>query len=188
MTTHTPRRFTTTADRLAGIADPSMGDERERDIALRAGTVAMVVSIFTIQLIGVALAVIGVGMWSGIVIVAALIPSGAYSWYCRSAGLDMNRVYSKIAPRRRRLATLAGLAVAAAWIAALSFHMFTGAPLIDVGLSDAVSTDSSTAAGLVTGGIVGGAAAAVALALSARRGRRRLAAEDDADEDADDEY
>ena len=183
MTTPSPRNFTTVADRLAGISDPSMGDERERDIALRAGTAAMVVSIFTIQLIGVALAVIGAGLWSVLIILAALIPSGVYSWYCTSAGLDMTRVYSKIAPRRRRLALLAGLAVACAWIAAVAVHVTTGAPLIDVGLGNAVTPDSSTAIGLVTGGIVGGSIGAIALSLSAKRGQKRVAADEEADDE-----
>ncbi|SMY11188.1 hypothetical protein [Brevibacterium jeotgali] len=180
MTTPDSRRFTALADRLAGISDPSMGDERERDIALRAGTAAMVVSIFTIQLIGVALAVIGAGLGSVLVILAALIPSGVYSWYCRSAGLDMTRVYSKVAPRRRRLALLAGLAVACAWITAVAVHVTTGAPLIDVGLGSTVTPDGSTAAGLITGGIVGGTVGAIALRLSAKRGRRRVVADEEA--------
>ena len=180
MTTPGPHHFTALADRLAGISDPSMGDERERDIALRAGTAAMVVSIFTIQLIGVALAVIGAGPGSVLVILAALLPSGVYSWYCRSAGLDMTRVYSKIAPRRRRLALLAGLAVACAWIAAVAVHVTTGSPLIDVGLGSPATPDSSTAAGLITGGIVGGAVGAIALRISAKRGRRRVVADEEA--------
>ena len=183
MTTPSPRHFITVADRLAGISDPSIGDERERDIALRAGTAAMVVSIFTIQLIGVDLAVIGAGLLSVLVILAALIPSGVYSWYCTSAGLDMTRVYSKIAPRRRRLALLAGLAVACAWIAAVAVHVTTGAPLIDVGLGNAVTPDSSTAIGLVTGGIVGGSIGAIALSLSAKRGQKRVAADEEADDE-----
>ena len=161
MTTPSPRNFTTVADRLAGISDPSIGDERERDIALRAGTAAMVVSIFTIQLIGVALAVIGAGLWSVLIILAALIPSGVYSWYCTSAGL----------------------AVACAWIAAVAVHVTTGAPLIDVGLGNAVTPDSSTAIGLVTGGIVGGSIGAIALSLSAKRGQKRVAADEEADDE-----
>lgn len=183
MTTPSPRHFTTVADRLAGISDPSMGDERERDIALRAGTAAMVVSIFTIQLIGVFLAVIGAGLGSVLIVLAALIPSGVYSWYCRSAGLDMTRVYSKIAQRRRRLALLAGLAVTCAWIAAVAVHKTTGAPLIDVGLGNAISQDSGTAAGLITGGIVGGMFGAIALYISAKRGQKRLAADEEADDE-----
>lgn len=177
------RRFATVADNLAGITDPSMGDERERDIILRAGTTAMTASIFTIQLLGVYLAVIGVGLWSSVVLIAAVIPSLVYSWYCKSAGLDTTRSYSKVAPRRRRLAILAGIVVACAWIGAIAFHTLTGAPLIDVGIGALANGDSETASGLITGGIAGGAIAVVALALTVRVGRKRLAADEAADDE-----
>lgn len=54
MSTQNPARrrsFASAANRFAGLTDPSMGDEREQSIILRAGTVAMTVSIFTIQLL-----------------------------------------------------------------------------------------------------------------------------------------
>lgn len=183
MTTHSPRRFATTADRLAGIDDPSMGDERERDIALRAGTAAMVGSIFAILLLGVLFAAIGAGMWSAVLFLAAIVPSGIYNWYCRSSGIDTARSYAKIAPRRRNLAMTAGFAAAGAWVAALAFHMITGAPLIDVGLGAEIPDGSSTAYGLITGGLMGTAVGVLVLTGTVRIGRKRLTADDDADDE-----
>lgn len=177
------RSFASVADRLAGIKDPSMGDERERDIILRAGTTAMTASIFTIQLLGVFLALIGVGMWSGIVLVAAVIPSGVYSWYCRSSGLDTHQSYSKIARRRRNGAMALGFVLAFAWIGAIAFHMITGSPLLDVGMGDVKVGETSTAAGLAVGGIVGGTIGAIVLTRSSRVGAKRRAADLDDDED-----
>lgn len=177
------RSFASVADSIAGIKDPSMGDERERDIILRAGTTAMTASIFTIQLLGVLLALIGVGMWSGIVLVAAVIPSGVYSWYCRSSGLDTHQSYSKIAPRRRNGAMAFGFVLAFAWIGAIAFHMITGSPLVNVGVGSVNVGETSTAAGLVVGGIAGGTIGAIVLSRSARVGAKRSAADEDEDED-----
>ncbi|GAA4513462.1 hypothetical protein [Brevibacterium yomogidense] len=177
------RSFASIADTLAGIKDPSMGDERERDIILRAGTAAMTASIFTIQLLGVFLALIGVGLWSGVVVVAAVIPSGVYSWYCRSSGLDTHQSYSKIAPRRRNGAMALGFVLALAWIGAVAFHMSTGSPIMDVGMGSVKVGETSTASGLVVGGIVGGTIGAIVLTRSSRVGAKRRAADVEDDED-----
>ncbi|WP_019158953.1 hypothetical protein [Brevibacterium senegalense] len=177
------RSFATVADRLVGLKDPSMGDERERDIILRAGTTAMTVSIFTIQTLGVLLAVIGVGLWSGVVLAAAVIPGVAYTWYCQSSGLDTTQSYAKIAARRRNWSVMAGLAMAAAWIGALSFHMLTGSPLVQAGIQGTVGTGNSTAIGLVVGGLIGGTIGVFTLSRSSRAGAKRNAADDEDDED-----
>ena len=179
----THRTFASVADSLAGIKDPSMGDERERDIILRAGTAAMTASIFVILLLGVYLALIGVGLWSGVVVVAAVIPSGVYSWYCRSSGLDTHQSYSKIAPRRRNGAMALGFVLAFAWIGAVAFHMSTGSPLVDVGVGTMKVGETSTASGLVVGGVVGGAIGAIVLTRSSRVGAKRRAADVEDDED-----
>ena len=186
MTTNSPARRTTfasVADSLAGLKDPSMGDERELDIILRAGSAAMTAAIFTIQLLGVYLAVIGVGLWSGFVVGAAVVPSLVYSWYCRSSGLDSTASYAKIAPRRRVLTMLLGFLVALAWVGAVAFHMATGTPILDVGLGAPMVGESSTASGLVTGALVGGVLAMIVLAISARVGARRSARDEEDDED-----
>lgn len=52
------------ADRIAGFNDPSMGDERERDVILRAYTFGAVVSIYVFYILGVLFAVIGAGLWT----------------------------------------------------------------------------------------------------------------------------
>jgi hypothetical protein len=177
------RSFATVADNLVGIKDPSMGDERERDIMLRAGTTAMTVSIYTIQALGVLLAVIGVGLWSGVVIAAAVIPGAAYTWYCQSSGINPSQSYAKIALRRRNWSIVIGLAMAAAWIGALSFHMLSGSPLVPAGIQGTVGTGNSTAIGLVVGGLIGGTIGVFTLSRSSRAGAKRNAADDEDDED-----
>ena len=177
--------FAAVADRLAGLTDPSMGDEREQSIILRAGTVAMTVSIFTIQLLGLFLAVIGAGMWSGVVVFAAVIPGLVYTWYCRSAGLDTDVAYARVAPRRRVVSIASGIALAIAWIGAVSFHMIQGTPLIPVGLGSVEVGDTSTASGLLVGGLVGGAAGVFVTLVRSRSGARRASQDQDLEDDED---
>lgn len=186
MTLHTPARrttFATVADRLAGITDPSLADERERDIILRAGSAAMTASIYTLQLLGVCFAVLGAGMWSALIFVGSMIPTLVYSWYCRSAGLDTLSSFAKIAPRRRLITQLIGLVLAVAWAGAIAAHMITGTPLIDAGLGAPMIGESSTGSGLLTGAVVGGIIAMIVLSVSARIGARRSARDAEDDED-----
>lgn len=178
-----PRGFASAADRFAGLTDPSMGDEREQTIILRAGTVAMTASIFTIQLLGILLAVLGAGLWSGIVVIAAVVPSLVYTWYCRSSGLDVDASFSRVTPRRKVWTNVAGLALVFAWVGAVMVHMISGAPLIPAGLGSVDGGDTSTAGGLLVGALVGGALGVLALVLRSRRGSRRAAADPEEDDD-----
>lgn len=180
--THSPR-FAAMADSIAGITDPSMADERERDIVLRACAVAMVASVFTIQALAVLFAVIGVGLWSSIIMVATVVPTLVYSWYSKSAGLDSATTFAKISPRRSLKSTLAGIIAAALWIAAVGYHMASGSPLLDVGISTAAPADGSTLSGLITGGLSGALIAIIALMMFARAARRRVAAEEARDDE-----
>ena len=186
MSTHSPADrtgFAAAADRFAGLMDPSMGDEREQSIILRAGTVAMTTSIFTIQLLAVVMAVIGVGMWSLVVALAAIVPSLVYTWYCRSSGLDTDASLSRVAPRRMLWTNSAAFGLAFAWIGAVGFHLLQGRPLVEVGVGSIHAGDQSTASGLVVGGLVGGAAGLIVTAVRWRRGARQEASQQEAEED-----
>jgi ABC-type antimicrobial peptide transport system permease subunit len=67
------------ADRIAGFDDPSMGDERERDIILRAYTFGAVVSTYVFFALALIFAVLGAGLWSALIVLASGVSGVAIS-------------------------------------------------------------------------------------------------------------
>ena len=69
------------ADRIAGFDDPSMGDERERDVILRAYTFGAVVSTYVFFALTLIFAVLGAGIWTVLIIFGSIVISGVISVY-----------------------------------------------------------------------------------------------------------
>ena len=175
------------ADRIAGFDDPSMGDEREREVILRAYTFGSIVSTYVFFALGVIFAVIGGGMWTALIVLASGVSGMAVSAYCKRENVDFSLAMARTAPRRLLISYVVGAVFAIAWVAAIVFHMTTGHPLIDVGLgSDLSGLTSSTS--IAIGAAVGFAGAIVAMSISRSRkikqARREIAsAADIEDED-----
>ncbi|WP_291796247.1 hypothetical protein [Brevibacterium sp.] len=171
------RRFARAADRITGLTDPSMGDERERDIILRAGTVSMTTAIYTFIGLGLLLAATGAILQSGLAILASAVPNVVYFRYCSSEGVDNAQVYSRTAPRRRRWGLAIGAICALVWLGLLAAYAVTGAPLIDVSWVTSRMENTSTWTGALVGGVAGIAVTFVVFRFMARSGRRRAEAE-----------
>ena len=181
------RRTNALADRIAGFDDPSMGDERERDVILRAYTFASTLSIYVFLGLGIVFAVIGAGMWSVLIVLASGVAGSAVSSYCRRENVDFTLAMARISPRRLVVSYVVGAIFAAAWLAAIVFHQTVGHPLIDVGLGSAAEAFSEDALPVVIGGIVGFAAAVVVMSISRFRKLRQVRAEAAAADEIEDE-
>ncbi|WP_436326783.1 hypothetical protein [Brevibacterium sp. FAM 27836] len=145
------------ADRIAGINDPSMGDERERDVTLRAYTFGSVVSMYVFFGLGLFFAVIGAGLWTLPIFLASGAMGVAASSYCKREAVDIKLATARVAPKRRVKSYLFGALFTVAWIVAITFHETTGHPLIDAGLGSTLGfSDSGTSMliGLASGIIV----------------------------------
>lgn len=167
------RRFARFSDSFAGLTDPCMGDERERDIILRAGTAAMTAALYTFITLGLLLAATGAVLQSGLAILASMIPNAVYAGYCSSEGLDSAQVYSRIAPRRRLWTMVIGAVCALGWLGILAAYALTGSPLIDLSWATARMESTSTWTGALVGGVAGVAVTFAVLGLLVRSGRRR---------------
>src|SRR5699024_1975583 len=142
------------ADRIAGFDDPSMGDEREREVILRAYTFGSIVSTYAFFALGLIFAVIGGGMWTALIVIASGASGVAISAYCKRENVDFSLAMARTAPRRLLTAYLIGAVFAIAWVAAIVFHMSVGHPLIDVGLGGDLGEVTSSSS-IVIGAAVG---------------------------------
>ncbi|KAB1946305.1 hypothetical protein [Brevibacterium linens] len=120
------------ADRIAGFDDPSMGDERERDIILRAYTFGAVVSTYVFFALALVFAVLGAGMWSVLIVLGSIVTSGVISGYCKRENVDFSMAMARVSPRRLIVGNIVGAVFAIVWVGAIVFHMSEGYPLIDV--------------------------------------------------------
>lgn len=142
------------ADRIAGLADPSMGDERERDVILRAYTFGAVVSMHVFFALGVLFAVIGGGFWTILIVMGAGVMSAAVSSYCKREGMDFKMATARANPKRLVVSQLIGAVFIIAWVVAIVYHQTTGHPLIDAGLGTAFG-GSSGGSSIVVGAAIG---------------------------------
>lgn len=182
-TSHQPSRFTEIADTISGVRDPSMGDERERDVILRAYTFSSVLATYAAFALAILLAVIGVGLWSVLVVLAAGLSGWGAIWYCARHDVDLTTMTERMTGRRRRVTYSAMAVLAVLWVAAVLFHVLTGAPLVPVDLGFPAPADDgfATVLGALVGGAVGIVAVAVALKLISRSIRRSEQAAEDED-------
>ena len=124
------------ADRIAGFDDPSMGDERERDIILRAYTFGAVVSTYVFFALALIFAVLGAGMWSVLIVFGSMVTSIAVSAYCQRENVDFSMAMARVSPRRLIVGNIVGALFAIAWVGAIVFQLSNGYPLIDAGMGN----------------------------------------------------
>lgn len=155
------------ADRIAGLNDPSMGDERERDVILRAYTFGSVLSVYVFLALAVLFAVIGAGLWTLPLLLGSGVLSFAVSSYCKREGVDFDLATALSSPKRLIISYVTCGAFAVAWVVAIGFHQTTGRPLLAAGLGTTV--ESASGSSIVAGGLVGVAIAIVAMTISRQR-------------------
>ncbi|WP_062239397.1 hypothetical protein [Brevibacterium epidermidis] len=124
------------ADRIAGFNDPSMGDERERDVILRAYTLGAVVSTYVFFALALIFAVFGAGMWSVLIVFGSMVTSIVISAYCQRENVDFSMAMARVSPRRLIVGNIVGALFAIAWVGAIVFQLSNGYPLIDVGMGN----------------------------------------------------
>ena len=167
-------RFTALADTVSGFDDPSMGDEREREVILRAYTFAMQLGLYLSLVLAIWLSVVGAGQWTLLPWLFAGLSSWAAIWYCSRAGVDLMALTRRVRPRRRRVVTALMMLLVAAWGIALAVHVLTGSPLWDTGIElGSTELSGSTLAGVVVGAIAG-VVVVVVLSIYTRRRTERL--------------
>lgn len=132
------------ADRIAGFDDPSMGDERERDVILRAYTLGAVVSTYVFFALALIFAVFGAGMWSVLIVFGSMVTSIVISAYCQRENVDFSMSMARVSPKRLIIGNIVGALFAIVWVGAIVFHISNGYPLIDVGLGGSFSQLSSS--------------------------------------------
>lgn len=156
------------ANRIAGLNDPSMGDERERDVILRAYTFGSVVAIYVFFVLGLLFAVIGAGLWTVPLVLGSGVISLAVSTYCKREGIDFASATARVAPKRLVLSQIIGAVFTIAWVIAIVFHQTTGHPLIDVGLGTAFGS-STGGSSIVIGAAIGFIIAGTIMMVSRQR-------------------
>lgn len=124
------------ADRIAGFDDPSMGDERERDVILRAYTLGAVVSTYVFFALALIFAVFGAGMWSVLIVFGSMVTSIVISAYCQRENVDFSMSMARVSPRRLIVGNIVGALFAIVWVGAIVVHISNGYPLIDVGMGN----------------------------------------------------
>ena len=166
------------ADRIAGFNDPSMGDERERDIILRAYTFGAVVSTYVFFALALIFAVLGAGMWSVLIVFGSLVTSIAVSAYCQRENVDFSMAMARVSPRRLIVGNIVGALFAIAWLAAVVFHMSNGYPLIDAGMGNRLMPGApSSTYSIVIGGAIGFIIALTLMTISRVRKSKQARAE-----------
>lgn len=178
-----PGRLKALADTVSGFDDPSMGDERQREVILRAYTFAMQLGLYLSLILAVWLSVVGAGQWSLLPVLFAGLSSWAAIWYCGRDGIDLMHLTRRVRPRRRRAVAVLMTVLVAAWALALGVHIATGSPLLVTGIDlGRESLSGSTLGGAVVGAIVG-ILAVVVLHRHSRRRAEKACADTLGDED-----
>ena len=166
------------ADRIAGFDDPSMGDERERDIILRAYTFGAVVSTYVFFALALIFAVLGAGLWSVLIVFGSMVTSIAVSAYCQRENVDFSMAMARVSPRRLIVGNIVGALFAIAWLAAVVFHMSNGYPLIDAGMGNRLMPGApSSTYSIVIGGAIGFIIALTLMTISRVRKSKQARAE-----------
>lgn len=166
------------ADRIAGFDDPSMGDERERDIILRAYTFGAVVSTYVFFALALIFAVLGAGMWSALIVLASGVSGVAISSYCRRENVDFSMAIARVSPKRLIISNIISGVFTLAWLAAVVFHMSNGYPLIDAGMGNRLMPGApSSTYSIVIGGAIGFIIALTLMTISRVRKSKQARAE-----------
>ncbi|WP_169251241.1 hypothetical protein [Brevibacterium sp. 'Marine'] len=174
------------ADRIAGINDPSMGDERERDVILRAYTFGSIISTYAFFALGVLFAVIGGGLWTVPIILASGAMGVAVALYCRREGVDFRMRLARVASKRLTISYLISVPFIAVWLFAIIYHQTTGHPLINAGLGTMFG-DPGGGSSMIIGAACGVLAVIVVNMITRRRKIKQARAEAAAADEIDDE-
>lgn len=180
------RRPNALADRITGLNDPSMGDERERDVILRAYTFGSVVSTYVFFALGVLFAVIGASFWTIPLILGAGVASSAVPAYCKREGVDFKLVMARVSSKRLVTSYLTGALFTAAWVFAIVFHQATGRPLVDGGLGSMFGSTNGDPS-IVVGATIGFIGAITTFTVSRHRKLKQARLEDETAADIEDE-
>lgn len=156
------------ADRIAGFNDPSMGDERERDVILRAYTFGAVVSTYVFFALGLLFAILGAGIWSALIVLGSMVTSIVISAYCDRENVDFSMAMARLSPRRLIIGNIVGAVFAIIWVGALVFHLSRGYPLIDAGMGASTTLGVSTSTYSIVFGAALGFIAAITLMTISR--------------------
>jgi hypothetical protein len=182
------KRSNELADRIAGFNDPSMGDERERDVILRAYTLGAVVSTYVFFALGLIFAVLGAGLWSTLIILGSIATSSVISGYCKRENVDFSMSMARVSPKRLIVGNIVGAVFAIVWAGAIVFHMSEGRPLIDAGMGASTTFGVSTSTyAIVIGAAVGFIATITLMTISRTRKIKQARAEAAAAADIEDE-
>ena len=173
------------ADKIAGLDDPSMGDEREREVILRAYTFGSVLSTHVFFALAVLFAAIGAGLWTIPLVLGSAVAGLAVPAYCKREGVDFTLAVSRAANKRMIVSYATSVVFTAAWVAAIAFHQTTSHPFIDAGLGSPLTGSSSSS--FVTGASIGIVCAIAAIAVSRQRKLKQARLEDEAAADIEDE-
>ena len=174
--THKNKKPNAFADRIAGINDPSMGDEREREVILRAYTFGSIISTYAFFTLGVLFAIIGGGFWTVPIILASGAMGIAVSLYCRREGVDFRMMLARVAPKRLAITYLISVPFIAVWLFAVIYHQTTGHPLINAGLGTMFG-DPTGGSSMIIGAVAGVLAVIIVNGLTRRRKIKQARAE-----------
>lgn len=157
------------ADRIAGMADPSLGDEREREITMRAYTVAQTMGAYIFMAFGVVLAALGHWWIAFAVIILSGLQTLIAQAYAKQHGIDLVAQTDRVSPQRKRLTTIVVIVVLVALLGARIYQLQSGHALF--GNDGATDTDAAPweSIGLVCGALAAGVVATVSAKMRQRR-------------------
>lgn len=174
------------ANRIAGLNDPSMGDERERDVILRAYMFGSIISTYVLLALGVLFAVIGGGFWTALIVLGTGVSGAMVSNYCKREGVDFKMAVARANPKRLVISQVIGAIFAIAWVVAIVYHKTTGHPLIEAGLGSTFG-NSDGGSSIIIGAAIGMVGAIAAISVSRHRKLKQARLEAAAAADIEDE-
>lgn len=172
------------ADQVLGVSDQSTGDERERDVVLRAYTVAWQAGVTVLFCFSLVLMAFGESTWSLVLVLLTGATSWVAVWYAGHEGVNLMELIGRSSPRRGRLTMVATLGFLVLWMGLYAVLLVTGSPIVSADVNPSFE-GREDGIGSVMGGVTGAALALIAAALIAKwmraRARRREAEAEDED-------
>lgn len=168
-------------DTLLGYRDPSMGDERERDVILRANGLAHTLALVFGLLVAVFMAAGGLGWAAILVLLAVCLPVYAAYFYARNEGVDMVVQNGRTSKARRICAVVFGVVACGAVLSAIGYQIIAGEPLLNISWGPNESGDVGEIAGMLIGAVCGAGVILLGMYLLRRKflkAEKRAADED----------
>ena len=138
-----------------------MGDERQRDIYLRANTFAAHMGIYAGIALAALLALSGMVVWAVVALFATGVPAVAAIAYMKAHGVPYGDSYAQATRTQKIVPSLIGLAIVATMMFGAMWALFTGGPFIEVvgpTTADVAQTASEDRAGTAQTLLIGLAA------------------------------